>query len=200
MAILGSERRRPKLSAADRATVLEMFHGDRQVAGFDFTDWCENVSQQLGVEVATIREEIAKASRLVNAHRRLQAMTLAQQEADMIGACQIEALATLRDSLKAVRHIPVVDKDRMPVLNAAGEMQYYEIPDNAARVRAACALLDVHGAKAPKKVEISGEVTHTHKSETELLAEFNQIMASLKQQGLTIDVKPVNQIESGDSE
>lgn len=197
MAILSSEKKRARLSAEDRAFVLQAFETDRTADGarFDFESWVERIASGLGVDEKLVRYEIAQKNRIAQAQRNAAARTLAMEEADLVGACQMEALITLRESLQAVKHIPVVDKDKMPILNENGEPQFFAVPDNATRVRAACALLDVYGAKAPKKVEISGDVTFTNKTELELKLELQSALATL-QKVYDLDVKPMEQIES----
>jgi hypothetical protein len=192
--LIQSEERPKRLPAEDRAVIVKMFEDARQQPGFDFDYWVEAIAANLCCSEQQVRQVVAKSNRTYEAHRRLAAATWAQKEADTIGACQIAALETLRDGLNATKKTLLVNKDRYPILNDKKEPQFVETPDWAARIRSSIALLEVHGAKAPRQIEVSGQITHTHKSEAQLIGELASIMDDMKRQGLdlVLDVKPVD--------
>ena len=196
--LIRSEDRPKRLAAENRQIIENMFDDARLQPGFDLNSWVESMAENLGCTEAQVRNVVAKHNRAFDAHRRLAAATWAQREADIIGACQISALETLRDGLTATKRTLLVDKDRYPILNENKEPQFIEVPDWPSRIRAAVALAEVHGSKAPKQIEVTGQITHTHKSEAELLGELTSIMGDIQRHGLVLDVKPMESLPAAE--
>lgn len=172
-----------------------MFLDAKDSRDFELAEWAERMAANLACDESEIRKVVARTNKAFDVHRRLAAVTWAQQEAETIGACQMSALSTLKDSLSATKKQLLVDRDRSPILNEAGQIQFIETPDWAARVRGASILLEVHGSKAPREVNVSGQIDHNHfinKSDEELQLRLAAAMETLeKNKFVDIEAVPV---------
>jgi len=197
--LISSESPRPKLDAETRKIVASMYHDARHVPGFSLEDWIEQVSENLDCPDDLIRKVVLKENKAFALSQRVVALTWAQKEADLIGASQEAALRTLTEGLRATKQKLLVDKDGYPILSQDNQKQFIDVPDWPSRIRASALILDVQGSKAPRQVQVSGEVRHTHKTTAELASELNALLKEMEQEGLVIDVKPANQIEAAEA-
>lgn len=184
-----------KLNASERKIVTEMFLDAKDSRDFELAAWVELMAANLACDESEIRKVVAKTNKAFDVHRRLAAVTVIQREADTVGACVMSALDTLKNSLSATKKQLLVDRDRSPILNQNGQFQFIETPDWAARVRGASIILDVHGGKAPREVNVSGKIEHDHfinKSDDELKARLSAAMETIeKNKFIEIEAVPV---------
>lgn len=98
--------------------------------------------------------------------------TASQAVGKAMGFTAAEVLATLRDSMRAVRKRPIL-ANGSPLKDEKGELVFYEVPDHPNRIAACKEVAKILGLNAPKELHI--EATHEHNvtiSDADLIREF----------------------------
>lgn len=155
-----------------KAKVLERYEEDQPGGGTEFAEWAQRTAEALKVEEAKVRRIVLEHTNGFLQDVRLQRMTYAQRVAGVLGAGVEDAIATLMAAMQATKVRPITSKSG-EILNT------FETPDWATRKDAASKLLDIHGAWAPKQIEVHSENVNVTISDEQLLEEFRRLNEQL---------------------
>lgn len=183
-----------------RSLVAERYWRDKPKPGAPFEEWVEGVSEELGIPVNAVRRMAAEEQAGFLMEIRNEQRSTAMQIADMCGASVSEAIGVLAEGMRASKRTLVKDTHGVPLKDEKGEYVYHETPLWGDRIKAAEAMIRVHGAAAPEKIEFTGTLSIQTGSEVELLKQWDDINLSIA--GLRRDLQSSNHraIAVGNSE
>jgi hypothetical protein len=186
------------VSSSDRLVILEMWERASKERNFDEERFIETVAEDLCVHPRGVRKVISAAVAKIEQKIAVACLTRGQRIADAAGATIDRVMATLEEGLEAETYMVLKDKDG-PILGPDGKIQMVSVPNYTARVRAASELASIHGIYAPRAVEVSGEVSHTHRvaklTNEELQQKLTKLMRDIEANGKIIDM-PVDRKQS----
>jgi hypothetical protein len=195
-----SEEKRA-VSASDRLVILETWERASKDRNFNEEEFIDKIAEDMCLHPRGVRRVIAAAVAKIEQKIAVACLTRGQRIADAAGATIDRVMATLEEGLEAETYIVLKDKDG-PILGPDGKIQMVSVPNHTARVRAASELASIHGIYAPRAVEVSGEVSHTHKvsklTNDELQKRLQQaarVLRDIEASGKIIDM-PVDQKQS----
>jgi hypothetical protein len=160
-----------------KAKVIERYGIDQPSGGHEFDQWCDAVAEELGLGRRDIRRMILDYTQGYLNDVQSHAKSAAQRAADTLGATLVKALETINKGMSA-------NKTRMVVIGKGEDarVEKYEVPDWGARLTASKQAVLVHGAEAPKQVEVNQRVLHAHLSDEEIHRQLQELTAQIATQ------------------
>jgi hypothetical protein len=168
------------MTSAVRKDITRAYRQRIPRVGPELDTFVDECAEYYKLEPREVRKVVAAAQQAYEVEFSSAFRTSAQNVADVAGGGIADALSTLVECLHAERHRVIVSKSGEPSTDENGEFRFVKTPDYATRITAARALIDVHGANAPKQLQIESHVHHHDDTPlADLLAELDGIRAAL---------------------
>ena len=157
-----------------QASVIDRYTQDNPKAGPQFSAWVDEVAEELGITGFRVRGYVHEFTQgYLDAIDRYS-QTQAQRVAELYGATLSLAMSQLHEGLTATK--------RRALVIGKGEdarVEYYEVPDWPSRATCIKMAIGVHGAEAPKQLEIHSRNENYNVSDMELALKLEELRGQI---------------------
>jgi len=150
-----------------RRAIFRQFQEQSPRPGVELDAFVKDQCAYHGIEERECRRICGDAEKAVGAMFRQGMQTATQRIADVMALTEADIVETVRETMRAVKKRPVIDKSGRAVLGPDNQPIIIEAPDYTSRLKACDIAAKLVGAYAPKQVQIEARHEHLHTDLTE---------------------------------